>query len=210
MTFFNSYRFTFVANVSRSGFNKSRMKKESRIISLIVGGTLLMEMLGTTAISTALTLDFTAFPELHTDRLTLRRADATDIQQLYRWRSDEQTMKYISRPVATSPDEIAEFLRLTDENIASNEMINWKITIKGDPNMIGTIGFYYIKPEHYRTEIGYMLLPEFQGKGYVTEAIAAVVDPENIASCAVLEKCGFVKEAYFKENEFYNGKFRDV
>ncbi len=173
-----------------------------------------------------LTLDFTAFPELHTDRLTLRRADATDIQQLYRLRADEQIMKYIPRPPATSLDEIAEFLRLTDEKIAANEMINWMITVKGDPTMIGTIGFYYIKPEHYRAEIGYMLLPEFQGKGYVTEAIAAVVnygfkamglhsieavvDPENIASCAVLEKCGFVKEAYFKENEFYNGKFLDT
>lgn len=173
-----------------------------------------------------LTLNFSPFPALHTERLTLRRADATDIPQLYRLRSDEQIMKYIPRPVATSPDEIAEFLRLTDEKIASNEMINWKISIKGDSTLIGTIGFYYIKPEHYRAEIGYMLLPEFQGKGYVTEAIAAVVnygfeamglhsiealvDPENIASRAVLEKCGFVREAYFKENEFYNGKFLDT
>lgn len=173
-----------------------------------------------------LTLNFSPFPALHTERLTLRRADATDIPQLYRLRSDEQIMKYIPRPVATSSDEIAEFLRLTDEKIASNEMINWKISIKGDPTLIGTIGFYYIKPEHYRAEIGYMLLPEFQGKGYVSEAIAAVVnygfeamglhsieaavDPENIASCAVLEKCGFVREAYFKENEFYNGKFLDT
>ncbi|WP_367209569.1 GNAT family N-acetyltransferase [Sphingobacterium sp. R2] len=173
-----------------------------------------------------LKLNFSPFPALHTERLTLRRADATDIPQLYRLRSDEQIMKYIPRPVATSPDEIAEFLRLTDEKITSNEMINWKISIKGDSTLIGTIGFYYIKPEHYRAEIGYMLLPEFQGKGYVTEAIAAVVnygfeamglhsiealvDPENIASCAVLEKCGFVREAYFKENEFYNGKFLDT
>lgn len=173
-----------------------------------------------------LTLNFSPFPALHTERLTLRRADATDIPQLYRLRSDEQIMKYIPRPVATSPDEIAEFLRLTDEKIGSNKMINWKISIKGDPTLIGTIGFYYIKPEHYRAEIGYMLLPEFQGKGYVTEAIAAVVnygfeamglhsiealvDPENIASCAALEKCGFVREAYFKENEFYNGKFLDT
>ena len=38
--------------------------------------------------------------------------------------------------------------------------------------MIGTIGYYYIKPEHYRAEIGYMLLLEFQGRGYITEAIA--------------------------------------
>jgi len=64
---------------------------------------------------------------------------------------------------------------LTDEKIAANEMINWMITLKDDPKMIGTIGYYHIKPEHYRAEIGYMLLPNFQGRGYVTEAIAEVV-----------------------------------
>jgi ribosomal-protein-alanine N-acetyltransferase len=92
--------------------------------------------------------------------------------------------------------------------------------------MIGTIGYYHIKPEHFRAEIGYMLLPEFQGRGFITEAIdvvvsygfaemklhsvEAVLDPNNLASASVLEKCGFTKEGHFKENEFYNGKFIDT
>jgi ribosomal-protein-alanine N-acetyltransferase len=32
-----------------------------------------------------------------------------------------------------------------------------------------------IKPEHYRAEIGYMLLPEYHGKGIVSEAVKEVV-----------------------------------
>jgi ribosomal-protein-alanine N-acetyltransferase len=41
-------------------------------------------------------------------------------------------------------------------------------------------------------------------------SIEANVDPGNIASIKLLEKNGFVKEAHFKENLFFNGKFLDT
>ncbi|UIR57099.1 GNAT family N-acetyltransferase [Sphingobacterium sp. SRCM116780] len=173
-----------------------------------------------------LIVNFSTFPELETERLKFRRADLNDINGLFALRSDIEIMKYIPRPVATTLEEISEFLKLTDEKISANEMINWVITLKDDPKMIGTIGYYHIKPEHYRAEIGYMLLPEFQGKGYITEAInevvnygfnemkfhsiEALIDPANLASASVLEKCNFIKEGYFKESEFYNGQFIDT
>jgi ribosomal-protein-alanine N-acetyltransferase len=40
-------------------------------------------------------------------------------------------------------------------------------------------------------------------------SIEANVNPENIASIKLLEKNNFVREAYFRENYFYNGKFLD-
>ena len=92
--------------------------------------------------------------------------------------------------------------------------------------MIGFLGHYRIQPENHRAEIGYMILPQYQGKGYVTEAIKAVmeygfnqmnlhsieavIDPENYASEKVLQKIGFVKEAHILENELYDGKFWDT
>jgi ribosomal-protein-alanine N-acetyltransferase len=115
---------------------------------------------------------------------------------------------------------------MIQDKIVSNEGINWAITEKGNPKMIGIIGHYRIRWEHFRSEIGYMLLPEYQGKGIITEAIQllvdygfnemnmhsleAIIDPENTASARVLEKNNFVKEAHFKENEFYEGKFLDA
>ncbi|WP_369038019.1 GNAT family N-acetyltransferase [Myroides odoratus] len=41
-------------------------------------------------------------------------------------------------------------------------------------------------------------------------SIEALIYPDNIGSQCVLEKCGFVREAYFKESEFHNGKFVDT
>ena len=82
-----------------------------------------------------------------------------------------------------------------------------------------------MQKEHYRAEIGYVLHPAQQGKGIMDEAIKAVlqygfetmklhsveanVNPANTNSMKLLEKNGFVKEAYFKENYYYNGKFID-
>lgn len=97
--------------------------------------------------------------------------------------------------------------------------------MKDNSKLLGIIGFYRLQPENYRAEIGYMILPEFHGKGLVPEAVTrlikfgfedlrlhsieAVIDPENYASEKVLQKCGFTKEAHLKEAEFYEGKFLD-
>ena len=116
--------------------------------------------------------------------------------------------------------------RIEGTGIESNEGINWAITYKDNPKLIGIIGHYRIKPEHFRAEIGYMILPEYNGKGIVSEAvkevvtygftemklhsIEAIIDPENHGSAKVLEKNIFVKEAHLKENEFYEGRFLDT
>ena len=41
-------------------------------------------------------------------------------------------------------------------------------------------------------------------------SIEAVINQINIGSAKVLEKANYIKEAYFKENEFYKGKFIDT
>jgi len=173
-----------------------------------------------------LNINFSPFPELETGRLSLRRPIASDAAVIFEIRSNPEMMKYIPRPLVTKIEEASAHLTLINERIDTNEGINWAITLKNDPKMIGIIGHYSIKPEDYRAELGYMLHPDFHGKGYISEAIAkvveygfdvmnlhsieAIIDPENQASAKVLEKNGFVKEAHLKENGFYNGKFIDT
>ena len=173
-----------------------------------------------------LTINFSPFPILETERLTLRRVLPSDVKEMFELRSNPETMKYIPRPLVTNYDEALAHIKMMEDKIETNEGINWAITLKGDDKMLGVIGHYRIKPEHYRAEVGYMILPEYHGKGITTEAVQCVVDygfntmqlhsiegvidPENEASERVLQKCGFVKEAHFKENEFYDGKFIDA
>lgn len=172
-----------------------------------------------------LSINFSPFPNLETERLLLRRVDVKDVNEIIALRSNPETMKYIPRPLVKTTEDALEHIAMMDTKIENNEGINWAITQKGNPKLIGVIGHYRIKPEHYRAEIGYMLLPEFSGKGIISEAvkevvkygfkgmqlhsIEAVIDPENNASAKVLEKNGFVKEAHLKENEFFEGRFLD-
>jgi len=151
-----------------------------------------------------LTLNFSPFPNLQTQRLLLRRLTVDDVEEILLLRSNPETMKFIPRPIIKTTEEALEHIATIDSRIESNEGINWAITIKNSPKLIGIIGHYRISTENYRSEIGYMILPEYQGNGIITEAvkeivhfgfnelklhsIEGVIDPENYASASVLEK----------------------
>ncbi len=171
-------------------------------------------------------INFMPFPVLETERLLLRRLSNGDTDAIFRLRSNPETMKFIPRPLVTTNEEALEHIAMINSKIDNNEGINWAITLKETSGFIGIIGHYRINPENFRCEIGYMILPEFSGKGFVTEAIKevvnygfekmgmhsieAILDPGNMASERVLQKNGFVKEAHILENEFFDGKFIDT
>lgn len=173
-----------------------------------------------------MTLNFNPFPDITTNRLILRRLSVNDVNEVFALRSNEECMKYIPRPICKNTDEALEHINLINTNIDENIGINWAITLKGYEKLIGIIGHYKISCENFRSEIGYMILPEYQNKGYVTEAvkamleygfnqlnlnsIEAIIDPNNIASEKVLQKNGFKKEAHLTENQFYNGRYLDT
>lgn len=171
-------------------------------------------------------INFTPFPNLETERLYLRRVVKEDVNEIFALRSNKETMKYIPRPLVKTNEEAMEHIALIDSKIENNEGINWAITLKSNPKLIGIIGHYRVKHKDFRSEIGYMLLSEYHGKGIITEAIKealnygfqtmklhsieAIIDPENFASERVLQKSGFVKEAHLKENKYYDGRFLDT
>jgi ribosomal-protein-alanine N-acetyltransferase len=173
-----------------------------------------------------LEIDFHPFKNLETERLILRRVSEKDIPEIFALRSNPQLMKYIPRPLLKTLDDAKEHFKMIDDKIEANVGINWAMTIKGNDKMIGLIGHYRIQPENHRCEICYMLLPEYENNGYITEAIKAVlnygfddlemhsidavIDPENKGSEKVLQKNGFVKEAHILENELFEGKFWDT
>ena len=173
-----------------------------------------------------LEFNFTPFPVLQTERLTLREINDDDLQTFFEMRSNEEVMKYVGRPRPQSPEELLPFMEQIKNGIKERKDIAWAITFKGSPEMIGQIGFWRNELDNHRGEVGYMLRPHVFGKGIASEALKGVleygftrmnfhsvkgcVDPANAASINVLEKNGFVKEAHFRENYFFNGQFLDT
>lgn len=172
-----------------------------------------------------LTLNFSPFHIITTQRLVLRKINDSDVDEIFILRSDKRILKYLDRTPAKSVEDVYKFIKNINELERSNEAITWAITLKNISKLIGTIGFWNITKEHYRAEIGYALNPDYQKKGIMQEALINVLDygfkimnlhsveanvnPNNIASITLLEKNNFRREAYFKENYYFNGKFID-
>ena len=172
-----------------------------------------------------LTINFQPFPNLESERLVFRRLKDSDAPEVFKIRSNPERMKFIPRPILQNEEEALAMIQMMNAKIDENTDINWGVCLKNSDKIIGFMGFYRVQPESYRTEIGYMILPEYDGKGYVSEAVTtmlnyafntvgfhsveAVIDPNNFGSARVLEKNGFRKEAHFIENFFWNNEFID-
>lgn len=168
---------------------------------------------------------FIPFPNLKTNQLDLVELTLNDLDDFHLMRSDERMMNYIPGRLAKSKADSEKVIQEGKEKLLEGNNITWGIKIKGNKQLIGTIGFYRIQWSNWRGEIGYILHPDFQGKGIMSEAIQeilnfgfqilkfhtieAVIDPENKPSENILIRNGFIKEAYFKENFFCEGKFYD-
>lgn len=172
-----------------------------------------------------LNTNFNPFPVLETERLILRNLNADDKHEMYDIRSNAVTMQYIPRPLAKTVSDAAAVIEMITGFTSKNERINWAITEKERDKLIGVIGYVNIKPESLRAEVGYVLNDKYTRKGITYEALKAVLDygftkinlhsieaiirPENTASIKLIEKAGFIKEAYFKDYVYHNGRFWD-
>ncbi len=170
--------------------------------------------------------DFSSFPILTTQRLVLRRFTDADTADLFEMRSDANVMQYIGRPLCKTLDDALRLIKVIDDLLAANNGITWCICLKDDPKFIGSIGFWRIEKENHRAEIGYLLNPAYQGQGLMQEAVQRVIDfgfnelnfhsiqanvsPHNKASIKLLECNNFIREGYFKESYYHNGRFEDT
>lgn len=173
-----------------------------------------------------LTISFTSFPTLHTPRLLLREPVPADAGAVFKMRADPRVMRYIGKLPQQDISEAEQLVESYMEGFARNEALNWAICLRETPDqLIGTVGFWKMDKVNHRTEIGYTLQFEHWRKGIMDEALTAAIeycfksldfhsieantDPENEASGRILEKHGFVQEAYFRENFFFDGQFLD-
>ena len=157
-----------------------------------------------------LTITFTPFPVLKTERLTLRQLTINDDKEIFALRSDKQVNKYLDRDPCNTIEDARKFIDKIAETVRKNEGIYWAITLTDNRNLAGTICLFNFSNENDQAEIGYELLPAFQGQGIMQEAISKVIafgrdviglkaieaytHIENKSSSKLLEKFNFKKQ----------------
>lgn len=161
---------------------------------------------------------FAIFPVLETERLVLRAPQFEDAAAMFQVMSNPDVMRYFGSAPMQTLTEATE--RIADMQAAFQQQqgIRWIMTKRGSDQLIGSCGFWRLIKPHFRAEIGYELAAEEWGQGLMPEALRAAltfgfgpmglhsveaqIDPDNSGSRRVLEKLGFVQEAYFRES-FY-------
>lgn len=149
----------------------------------------------------------TPFPILQTERLLLRQLADKDAPEIFALRSDKNVNKYLNRKPCNSLDDAKSFIQMILANRQKNDSVYWAISLQGMDTLIGTICLYNISPNKAMAEIGFELLPGYQGKGIMQEAVLKVMafgrgqivlqtieaytHADNQASIRLLQKCHF-------------------
>lgn len=162
---------------------------------------------------------------IKTTHLLIRPLRETDINQIYGGLSHPEVIRYYGVSFSTLEETKAQMeWYATIEKEKTGQW--WAVCDPDDQHFYGAIGFNDIHHVHHRAEIGFWLLPEFWGKGYMPEAAQAIlrygfevmglhriyayVETENQNSKKILHKLGFASEGTMKECEMKNGKWIDL
>lgn len=155
-------------------------------------------------------LDFKKFPQLTTERLVLRNIESTDAPLIHKLRSDEVVNQFVGRDNSSTVEKAKEFILKIQNLVGKNEGLYWIIRLKENNDLIGTVCLWNFDTKNEIVEIGYEMLPEFQGRGIMSEALKAVLahtfevmkariitafpSSDNINSVAILKKLNFESE----------------
>lgn len=166
--------------------------------------------------------------ELRTERLLLRELEESDAAACNEYERDPEVVRYQSSGVRTL-EESLEYIRKGREStlLASpRRTFDLAVVLPGEDRLIGRAGIHVTDAESREGTIWYVLHPAQWGKGYIPEAMRALVaygfddlglhrifadcDPENQASARVAEKLGMRREAHFVESAWIKGKWVDT
>ena len=151
-------------------------------------------------------------PDIETARLVLRPHRLDDFHALAAmWRAPD-VVRYISGKPSTNEQSFSRLLRYAG-HWALLSFGYWAIEDRESGEFAGEAGFAEshreIEPSlDGMPELGWIVAPRWQNKGYATEAVRAcltwgaqhfpasskfscIITPDNIASIRVAEKCGF-------------------
>ena len=164
--------------------------------------------------------NFTPFPVLETERLTLRALNLDDAKAIFGLRTNKEVNEFIDRKTPNNLSEARAFIDRISNLTINNKGVFWVIESKSNHQLIGTIGLRNFEDEEEYAEIGYELDPIYQQKGFMSEAFEAILEfgfqemelktieafthKNNSDSISLLKKQDFVFQPDIKDEGFEN------
>ena len=171
-------------------------------------------------------MDSKTLPIISTPRIVLRWISEDDIDSLYEIFSNRHVMRYWSSEPLADREAAADLQREIAGGNENETMFKWGLALRDSNTVIGTTTLFNLNLDNGRAELGYAMSHEHWGKGYMNEALKALVshafevmdlrrleadvDPRNAASIRLLEKLGFQREGFLRERWHVNGEIQDA
>lgn len=163
------------------------------------------------------------------DRLLLRRARPDDVAALRPGWSEPAMTRYTTPrddPEAFLVQLVADMnAKQPSESEPGGPWYQYVVERAADGAVVGDLGCGFGVPGEAQVELGYRILPAFQGQGYATEAVAVLIDHliaqhgihrfvavacfANAPSCDVLRRLGFRQEGHFVKSFRCDGEWID-
>ncbi|MBE6709069.1 MAG: GNAT family N-acetyltransferase [Ruminococcaceae bacterium] len=169
---------------------------------------------------------FRNIPVLETEHLILRRMQKSDADDMYDYAKRHDTTRYLLWNPHPDRKFTYQYLVYLNHQYKVGEFHDWAVIERESDRMIGTCGFTRFDYGNDGAEIGYVLNPDFWGRGYATEAVRRVIRfgfdylglhrleakymEGNNASRRVMEKCGMTFEGVRRDSIFVKGGFVSV
>ena len=169
---------------------------------------------------------FSHLPELKTSRLTLRKMLVADTADMYDYACRQDVTKYLTWNPHPDRAYTKEYLQYLGSRYAVGMFYDWAVIYEPDHKMVGTCGFTSFNCSSDSAEVGYVINPDYWGKGIASEALLRVLQfgfeelklhrieakfiEENSRSRRVMEKVGMTFEGVCREGMLIKGKYVNV
>jgi RimJ/RimL family protein N-acetyltransferase len=163
----------------------------------------------------------------HTRRLTLRRFELADLDDLYRILRDVEVNRYLYSVPRTRDETLDTLTRRLErpDDVEVENVLNVAAILNDTNQVIGDFILRWNEDDHHQGEIGGSLHPDFHSQGFASEIYEELLtigftefglhrifgqcDARNVASVRSLAKAGLHQEAHLVENEFVKGEWTD-
>lgn len=162
---------------------------------------------------------------LRTTRLLLRPLSEADAPSLFRLFQDPAVRRFLTRRQWHSVDEALALIAQDRRAMAAGEYLRLGLEVSDGGALIGEVSLFNFAEASRRAEVGYALARDAWGKGYMSEALRALlelafgelglnrieadIDPRNDASARILERMGFQQEGLLRERWIVAGEVSD-
>ena len=169
---------------------------------------------------------FSKFPTLETERLILRAMRVSDAPDMYDYAKRTEVTRYLLWNPHPDIAYTRRYLEYLSGRYRLGLFYDWALISKETGRMIGTCGFVRFDCPHNSAELGYVLNPDYQGKGLMTEAARRVLQfgfsvlglhrvecrymVENEPSRQVMKRLGMSFEGVRRSSMLVKGLYRDI